>query len=213
MDQLRFLQCLPFVLREEVVWHDPFVWSDVRHNFSNDRHDSGGATMCGIIQREYDHWRKHQGLPVRPVELISESEGHAIYYESYWLPHCSLLPPGLDLSFFDAAVNEGSTEAIKILQHVTGCAVDGQWGPKTAAAVSDILPTTAAATIQAFTARREEVYREMKDFRYFGKDWEARSARIGAASLEMAHGGLRNAGGATGASAAAERGSGAGGTG
>jgi lysozyme family protein len=187
MDHLRFLQCLPFVLREEVNWHDPFVWSDIRYNFSNDAHDPGGATMCGIIQREYDHYRKICGLPVRPVQFLSEPEGHWIYYNWYWLSHSPSLPPGLDLSFFDASVNEGSMEAIRILQHVMGLAVDGQWGPKTAAAAAS-LPPAAAATIHAFFVRRQEVYRESNGFQYFGDDWIHRSARIADASLEMARG-------------------------
>jgi len=211
MDQLRFLQCLPHVLREEVNWHEPFVWSDIHRNFSNDAHDSGGATMCGIIQREYDHYRKISYLPTRPVQLISEAEGHWIYYNWYWLPHSAFLPPGLDLSFFDSSVNEGSTEAIRILQHVMGLAVDGVWGPKTAAAAAS-LPQAAAATIHAFTARRQEVYRESKGFQYFGEDWEARSARIGVASLEMAHG-RPNAGGTASTTTAAEEGAGTAGAG
>jgi len=208
----RFYACLPFVLREEVLWHDPFVWSDVHRNFSNDRHDPGGKTMCGITAREYDAWRKHHHLPVQPVQLISESEGHSIYYNSYWLPHSPALPPGLDLSFFDSAVNEGSTEAIKILQHVLGLAVDGVWGPKTAAAVGSILPASAAATIHAFFIRRQEVYHESKGFQYFGNDWLHRSARIADASMEIARG-RSDPGGTTVATATGEGIQGSGGTG
>jgi lysozyme family protein len=197
-EPVRFIRCLPLVLREEVLWKDPFVWSDVKHNFSHDAHDPGGATMCGITQREYDAFRKHNHLAVRPVQLLSEAEGHTIYYHSYWCPHSGSLPPGLDLSFFDSAVNEGSTEAIRILQFALGLANDGIWGPKTAAAVSTIAPGTAAACIRSFFTRRDQVYRQTKGFVYFGKDWLARVARIEQAALEIASGRpLPNSGGTT----------------
>lgn len=177
-----FMRCLPHVLREEVVWKDPFVWSDVAHNFSDDKKDPGGKTMCGIIQREYDHYRKAHGLFTRPVQLISESEGYWVYYNWYWLPHAGILAPGLDLSFFDSAVNEGSTEAIRILQVALGVENDGMWGPKTAEAAK---LTPVASAIQRFLNRRCEVYEESKNFDSFGKDWLARTHRIEAASMAM----------------------------
>jgi lysozyme family protein len=179
-DLTRFDACLPFTLAQECPLPDD--WGN-RKNFSNDPHDPGGATMCGITQREYDAWRKAQELPVRTVKLITEAEGQDIYYSSYWLPECPLLPVGLDLCFFDAAVNEGTHEAIKILQVALGVPNDGTWGPQTATAVKGIF--NVAATINAFTARREAVYRLSANFQYFGADWLRRAREIGAAALKM----------------------------
>lgn len=173
--------CLPFTLAQECPF--PNDWSNPR-NFSNDAHDPGGKTMCGIIQREYDAYRKSKSLPVQDVRSISLAEGTDIYRNCYWLPHCPNLSPGLDLVFFDAAVNEGSLEAIKILQHALHVANDGRWGPQTDRAVASSYD--ARAVIADFTARREAVYRMMAGFKYFGTDWERRSAEIGAASLKMA---------------------------
>ena len=59
-------------------------------NFSNDAHDPGGKTMCGIIQREYDTYRKMKGLPTQDVRKITQEEGYDIYRNSYWLPHWSI---------------------------------------------------------------------------------------------------------------------------
>ena len=176
----RFDLCWPFVLKEECPF--PNDWSNPR-NFSNDRHDKGGATMCGIIQREYDHFRKVQGEHTQPVQYLTREEGRMIYRNWYWLPHCPELPPGLDLSFFDAAVNEGSTEAVKILQHSLGVAVDGIWGPVTVAAVARASP---AAAVTSFAEWREKIYLEMHDFQYFGVGWTHRTSRIKLASEEMA---------------------------
>lgn len=175
--------CLPKVLAQECPF--PSDWSNPK-NFSNDRWDKGGATMCGILQREYDHYRKMHGILTQPVNLISKAEGYWIYEYWYWLPHAPVLPSGLDLSFFDSCVNEGSTEAIKILQVALSVENDGIWGPETAAAVSR-LPT--AAAVNLFAARRTAVYEEIvqasPNQRVFLDDWLRRTKEIKEASLEM----------------------------
>ena len=176
----RFLICLPYTLKEECPF--PEDWSNPK-NFSNDAHDPGGETMCGIIQREYSVWRKRQHLPVRNVRLITEEEGQAIYRESYWLPRCPTMAPGLDLCFFDSSVNEGPFEAIKILQFSLGVDIDGEWGPVTELALEN--HPDPDELIKTFTLRRKAVYREMNGFKYFGEDWLQRSDRIDVASIQM----------------------------
>lgn len=178
----RFPLCLPFTLKQECP--HPEDWSNLR-NFSNDRHDPGGKTMCGIIQREYDLWRKGHGLATQDVRKLTAEEGEAIYRVAYWQPHCTFLPPGLDLQFFDESVNAGPTEAIRILQVALGIKNDGDWGPQTQAAVT-LAGNDAVAHIERFTSRRIEVYKEMPGFKYFGEDWVRRAHEIGAAALSMA---------------------------
>lgn len=160
----------------------PNDWSN-RRNYSNDAHDPGGATMCGIIQREYDVYRKSHGLPVRPVIQLTQAEGDEIYETSYWEPDCSKLPAGLDLCLFDESVNAGPHEGIKILQAALGIPADGSWGPQTDMAVKGIF--NVAVVIKAFTARREAYYRALSGFKYFGTDWIRRSEEVGAAALKM----------------------------
>jgi lysozyme family protein len=176
----RFLICLPHTLVQECP--HPENWNSPT-NFSNDAHDPGGKTMCGIIQREYDAWRKHQNLPARDVRLLTEDEGHAIYQQNYWLPECPQLPQGLDMQYFDEAVNTGTSEATKVLQHILGITADGEWGTETDEAVANIADV--AVAVRAFTARRLAVYREMRGFQYFGKDWTRRTMEIGNAALAM----------------------------
>jgi lysozyme family protein len=176
----RFLACLPCTLIQECPL--PNDWSN-RRNFSNDAHDPGGATMCGIIQREYDIFRKSKGLPTRAVIQLEQAEGYEIYQTSYWLPDCPKLPAGLDLCLFDESVNAGPHEATKILQVALGIPADGSWGPQTDAAITGI--TDVAAVINAYTARREAFYRSLRGFQYFGADWIRRSAEIGAQAIKM----------------------------
>jgi lysozyme family protein len=180
MTDAGFLACLPFTLAQECPI--PYDWSNPE-NFSNDAHDPGGETMCGIIQREYDAYRKSKGLPTRDVRNLTQDEGEDIYLNSYWLPHCPSLPIGLALCLFDANVNEGSTEGTKILQFALGIVNDGDWGSETAAAVAAI--SDLQNIIVGFTARRETVYREMRGFQYFGKDWLRRASEIGRQALKM----------------------------
>jgi lysozyme family protein len=76
--------------------------------YSNHPDDPGGPTMRGIIQREYDAWRKKHGKRLRPVSQIEESELQTIYRQEYWdAMACEELPAGFDLCVFDAAVNSG----------------------------------------------------------------------------------------------------------
>ena len=177
----RFLECLPFTLQQEAPY--PSNWGSPR-NFSNDPDDPGGKTMDGIIQVEYDKWRVQQGLPRQDVRQMTEDEGDAIYYANYYLPYCSELPPGVDLQFFDAAVNEGVGEAVKILQYALGLTNDGVWGPRIDAAVKSIADTSAA--VSAFGARRHAVYTQTRGYTLFGRDWDRRTIEITNAALSMA---------------------------
>jgi lysozyme family protein len=177
----RFAACWPFTLIQECPRPDD--WSNHR-NFSNDAHDPGGETMCGIIQREYDIYRKSKGLPLQDVRHLTRDEGADIYYNSYWLPECPKLPPGLDMQFFDEAVNAGPGAATLILQRALVITADRAWGSQTDTAVKAI--TNPAAVIGAFTAQRETYYRALRGFQYFGKDWIRRSQEIGAEALKMA---------------------------
>lgn len=120
----RFTICLAFVLARE-------------GGFSNNPHDSGGATMKGITQRVYDAYRQRMGLYLRSVALIADSELQDIYRKEYWTPvGCDQLPVGVDLAAFDLAVNAGDTRSEKILQQALGVVVDGNVGPKTIAAAA-----------------------------------------------------------------------------
>ncbi len=89
--------------------------------YSNHPDDPGGPTMRGVIQREYDTWRKKQGKRTRPVCQIDEDELQAIYRGEYWnMMNCDELPAGFDLCVFDAAVNSGVGRARQWLQSNSG---------------------------------------------------------------------------------------------
>lgn len=177
----RFDICWPHTLIEECPL--PEQWSSPR-NFSNDAHDPGGATMCGITQREYSVWRVRHGLPSQNVRLISREEGRTIYYNDYWLPNSPKLPAGLDLGYFDECVNAGPHAATMLLQETLDIESDGLWGPHTDAAVKAIQHPK--DLVRDYMARRRVYYRGLRGFQYFGRDWLARAVRIGDAGMAMA---------------------------
>lgn len=155
-----FAASLPFVLR----WEGGYV---------NHRNDPGGPTNKGVTQAVYDNWRLRQGLQKRDVQLLEEAEMRAIYEAGYWIPsRCDLLNRQLDLVQFDTAVNMGVGRAVRFLQGVAGCQVDGDFGPGTERAVAACDHGSAMA---AYCDAREKFYRGLveKDAKYgvFLKGW------------------------------------------
>jgi lysozyme family protein len=150
-----FDKCLAFVLKEEGGNDD-------------DPNDHGGRTSRGIIQREWDVFIKTH--PDRPSDVwkASDEDIKTIYHDEYWQPHCPSLPNGLDLVFFDFAVNAGVSRAIRTLQLVTGTTVDGVWGPNTEAAVKAVDPKDA---INQYHTQRENFYKSLAQFSRYGKGW------------------------------------------
>lgn len=170
-----FDKCLPDIeVQEGVPWSTGPMPARA---YSNDAHDPGGMTGEGIIQREYDLKRRQWGLPTQWVRSMSKDEERTIYYTDYWLPYCPILPKGLDLEFFDLAVNGGThRSAVTLQQCLPGIVVDGMIGPATLAAVKAV--NNIDSIIKTFCAKREIFYRSLSTFRYFGKGWIRRSEEI-----------------------------------
>lgn len=118
MDNDHFTECLNITLKWE-------------GGYSNHPDDPGGATMRGVIQVEYDKWRKKHGLPLRPVRQIEENELQDIYRGNYWeVMHCGTLEPGMNLCVFDAAVNSGVGRAKIWLERSKNNNIDGYCGDR-----------------------------------------------------------------------------------
>ena len=156
---MKFETCLSETLKWEGGW-------------SNHPHDTGGATMRGIIQRVYDAWRKRNNLPRRSVRAIEEAELQAIYRENYWqLVRGDELPEGIDLAVFDYGVNSGPSRAVSHLQEILNIKVDGNMGPVTIDAVNAADPVD---TVKKLCERRRKFVRQIKSYPTFGKGWNRR---------------------------------------
>lgn len=169
-----FEACLPFVLKEE-------------GGYSNTPGDHGGATNYGIIQQEYDLYRHGNGLPMQSVRLISSDEYREIYWQSYWMPHCPELRPGLNLSIFNINVNGGPGRGTKLLQQALHLAVDGVWGQETTNAVSEITdPTPIIIGVHTYErAFYQGIINYNPSQQKFASDWFGRNDRCEKASLAM----------------------------
>lgn len=80
--------------------------------YTNHPDDPGGPTNLGIIQTEYNNWRRSKNLPLQSVRWITQDEARSIYKNKYWnVMDCDNLPAGLDFAVYDAAVNNGTGRA------------------------------------------------------------------------------------------------------
>jgi len=168
-DDPRFDACLPWILRMEGGNDD-------------DPHDHGGRTSRGVIQREYDAYRIAKGEPTRDVWTASDAEIADIYEHKYWLPFCPTMAAGVDLIYFDVAVNAGPGQAAKQLQRALGVKADGAIGPITLAALHASKP---ADLIKSFSEARRSFYQALAQFPRYGRGWLSRVNQIEVAALKM----------------------------
>lgn len=98
----------------------------VEGGFVNDPKDPGGATKFGISQRAY---------PKEDIKNLTIDRAKELYRADYWdRIHGDDLPDPLSHFVFDAAVNQGVSAAIHMLQTALKVAVDLKIGPSTLAA-------------------------------------------------------------------------------
>ena len=151
--------------------------------------DPGGRTNRGITQSTYNAWLKSQGRPSKDVLHITKGEAETIIGIQYLdAVRFDDLPPGLDYSVADFAVNSGPARAAKELQRLvglTGAQVDGVIGAKTLAAVARADLVT---LIGQYNDRRLAFLKSLKTWATFGRGWGARVATVRQRSLELARG-------------------------
>lgn len=110
--------------------------------YSDDPDDPGGQTVWGISRVHNPDWYgwhtvdRCANLPEFPEclnkEPIMEAAVSQHYRENYWSPaHCDQLHDSLRLPQFDASVQHGSRQAIKLFQRACKIKADGKVGPVT----------------------------------------------------------------------------------
>jgi lysozyme family protein len=131
--------------------------------YSDHPAERGGATHKGILQREYDRYRRGKELPEQPVREIADAEVEEIYWREYWLAgRCERMPWPVNLAHFDACVNTGLRQAAKFLQRIVGTRDDGLIVPPTLGALIVALERESPDTLAAqLTRQRIAFYREL----------------------------------------------------
>ncbi len=148
---------------------------EMEGGFTDDPHDPGGPTNRGITLAVYAAWRRvtldatnHAALKDELMRIPDETV-REIYRRRYWEPaRCPVLPAGVEMMHFDAAVNQGVGAAARMLQEAAGADLDGEIGPLTLAAVDAAGRTE---LLQRYADLRRERYRRLPHFTRFGRGW------------------------------------------
>jgi lysozyme family protein len=135
---------MPITIKEALVF--VLKWEGTK--FTDHPNDLGGPTRYGIIQREYDKYRKAKGMPTKSVNLISEPEYNEIYEKNYWNPvRAEWLSGPLGLALFDTAVNLGVGGALSRLQAALKIPISGTWTQEISDVIHDVDQTQIALII------------------------------------------------------------------
>lgn len=169
----RFDACLKLILEFE-------------GGLDDDPRDPGGRTAYGILQREYNPYRRELGKPVQDVFKISQAEVADIYRRKYWdAMGCNDLAPGIDFTVVDYAINSGHAQCTRDTQRVLKLPVDGDFGPKTLAALKNADPKT---FIPALYERRLNMLRSLHHWPVYGKGWTTRCVKGAKFAMKSAGG-------------------------
>ncbi|NEQ76010.1 MAG: hypothetical protein F6K23_25025 [Okeania sp. SIO2C9] len=105
--------------------------------FSNHPADKGGRTYKGILQTEYNAYRRRRGLPTLDVTQMSDTELMEIY-QSYWdNSKSATMHPALAVVMFDTAVNFGINNSVTFLQQALGLPQTGIFDADTRSALTE----------------------------------------------------------------------------
>ncbi len=131
-------------------------------------------TMYGVTQARYDAYRRTQGVGIRTVRFIEQSEREAIYAE-YWYGTCDVVAktlPLVALCLFDMSINAGPQVARTILQsaldflddgHMGSLDHDGKLGPKTLAALATTPPAYDSIVCSVVLLERVRFYEHLAE--------------------------------------------------
>jgi lysozyme family protein len=150
--------------------------------YVNNPKDPGGETMMGVTKAA---WSTYLKRPIANGEMakLTVADITPFYKALYWdKSYCPQLPLGIDYMVFDASVNMGVGQSIRLLQKSLGCVADGVIGPNTMKLINE---TSVNDMIDKFSAQKEQFYRSLALFNTFGKGWLSRVAQVKQNAKEM----------------------------
>lgn len=153
----------------------------------DDPRDPGGRTSRGIIQSEWNIFRKsHPGRPA-DVWQASEADIGAIYHDGeYWRGQgLGLFFSGGDETLFDYGVNSGVGRSQKVLRRCLHMA-DNAPRADVLDRVDKLSLDQRKALIKAVNDERLAFLRGLKTFATFGRGWTARVATCLSISMHLA---------------------------
>lgn len=150
--------------------------------YSTDRQDpgnwTGGKVGSGTLKGT-KYGISAASFPTLDIANLTVEQAGSIYRAMYWdRMGCDSLPPELALLVFDAAVNNGVSNAAKFLQLSVGATADGLIGTATRAAIAKTLGNGSPERVQAlcseFLARRLVFMAALSTWARYGLGWARR---------------------------------------
>ncbi|AUT33925.1 glycoside hydrolase family 108 protein [Acinetobacter baumannii] len=137
--------------------------------YVNNPKDPGGETNWGITIKT----ARENGY-IGSMRYMKRDQAKEIYRKAYWeRAKCAQYNSAIGFQMFDAAVNHGIGNAIRMLQRAVGVADDGVVGDITLGAINK---KSLDDVLVLFNAERLEFYAKLKTFSEFGRGWTRRVA-------------------------------------
>ncbi|ENV33938.1 glycoside hydrolase family 108 protein [Acinetobacter gerneri] len=137
--------------------------------YVNNPKDPGGETNWGITKTT----AQANGY-LGAMKSMTKNQAKEIYRKAFWeRAKCSQYNSAIGFQLFDAAVNHGIGNAIRMLQRAVGVADDGVVGQMTLGAINQ---KTLDDVLVLFNAQRLEFYAKLSTFSTFGRGWIRRVA-------------------------------------
>lgn len=137
--------------------------------YVNNPKDPGGETNWGITKTT----AQANGY-LGAMKSMTKNQAKEIYRKAFWeRAKCSQYNSAIGFQLFDAAVNHGIGNAIRMLQRAVGVADDGVVGQMTLGAINQ---KTLDDVLVLFNAQRLEFYAKLSTFPTFGRGWIRRVA-------------------------------------
>lgn len=137
--------------------------------YVNHPNDPGGETNFGITV-DVARAAGYSGS----MRNLTREQAKDIYRKHYWNQAGAEGYHGaIGFQVFDAAVNHGIAQAIRLLQRAVGVIDDGHAGPVTIAAIN---AKPVQQVLAQFNAERLDFYTNLPTWNSFGKGWARRVA-------------------------------------
>jgi lysozyme family protein len=145
--------------------------------FTNDARDpgnwTGGRVNVGVLKGTKFGIAANT-YPDLDIERITLADAKAIYHRDWWLKAgADEMDGAIVFQLWDFAVNTGMGTAKRALQRAVGVPDDGQFGPRTIAAVRAM---SVSDVVMRFSAQRLRFYTSLSTWPTFGKGWTNRVA-------------------------------------
>lgn len=137
--------------------------------YVNHPNDPGGETNWGVTI-----FTARANGYVGSMRAMTRDQAKEIYRKAFWeRAQCSQYHSAIAFQLFDACVNHGIGNGIRILQRGVGVADDGKVGPIT---LNAIKAKSIEDVLVLFNAERLEFYAKLATFPSFGRGWTRRVA-------------------------------------